>query len=93
MCLAVPARIMQLHDNAQATLDMMGVQREASVRLTPDAQVGDYVLVHAGFSIQVIDAQEAAATAELLRDLDELASEDLGTAYAARADGVASDGR
>ncbi len=77
MCLAVPGKIIALGDDAQATLDMMGVERPVSLRLTPEAQVGDYVLVHAGFSIQVIDAQEAANTIELMRELDELAGEDL----------------
>ena len=77
MCLAVPGRIVQLHDNAQATIDMMGVTRDISVRLTPEAQVDDYVLVHAGFAIQVIDAEEAAQTAEIFQELDELAEGEL----------------
>lgn len=78
MCLAVPAKIVALGADAQATIDMMGVQRSASLRLTPEAQVGDYVLIHAGFSIQVIDAQEAAETIELLREIEELETDELG---------------
>ena len=77
MCLAVPGKIVQLHDNAQATIDMMGVTRDISVRLTPEAQLGDYVLVHAGFAIQVIDAEEAAQTIEIFQELDELAEDEL----------------
>lgn len=77
MCLAVPGKITELHDNAQATIDMMGVTRDISLRLTPEAQAGDYVLVHAGFSIQVIDAEEAAATIELFQEIDELAEDEL----------------
>lgn len=77
MCLAVPGKITELHDSAQATIDMMGVTRDISLRLTPEAQVGDYVLVHAGFSIQVIDAEEAAATIELFQEIDELAEDEL----------------
>ena len=47
---------------------MLGVQREVSLRLVPTAQVDDYVLVHAGFSIQVIDPAEAEETLRLVRD-------------------------
>lgn len=47
MCLAVPGKILSLHDDARGTVDMLGAQREVSIRLTPDAAVGDYVLVHA----------------------------------------------
>ena len=54
---------------------MLGVTREASLRLVPDAQVGDYVLVHAGFGIQVIDPEEARETIELFKQLPELADE------------------
>ena len=49
MCLAVPGKILEMRDDAQATVDMMGATRSVSVRLTPDAKVGDFVLVHAGF--------------------------------------------
>lgn len=77
MCLAIPGQIIEAHDSA-ATIDMMGVRRDISLSLTPTAQVGDWVLVHAGFAIEVIDAEEAEQTIEIVRELDELASEDLG---------------
>lgn len=77
MCLAVPGKILSLHQDARGTVDMLGAQREVSLRLTPDAHVGDYVLVHAGFAIQVIDAQEAAETLELVQDLADLAQDEL----------------
>ena len=78
MCLAVPGKITELHDNAQATIDMMGVTRDISLRLTPEAQVGDYVLVHAGFSIEIVSEEEAQQTLDLIREFPELA--DLKTA-------------
>ena len=68
--------------NDRATVDMLGAEREVSLRLTPSAVAGDYVLVHAGFTIEVIDAQEAAETIEILRDLDELESAELAGASA-----------
>lgn len=77
MCLAVPGKILSLHQDARGTVDMLGARREVSLRLTPDAHVGDYVLVHAGFAIQVIDAQEAAETLELVRNLADLAEGEL----------------
>lgn len=77
MCLAVPGKIVSLDEGAQATINVMGVTRDISVRLTPEAQVDDYVLVHAGFAIQVIDAEEAAEAIRILRELDELSEEEL----------------
>ncbi len=78
MCLAVPGKILSMSADARATVDMLGAQREISLRLTPAAQVDDYVLVHAGFAIQVIDAQEAAETLQLVDDLAELTADELG---------------
>ena len=82
MCLAVPGKILEIRDGAQATVDMMGATRDASVRLTPGAKVGDFVLVHAGFAIEVIDAEQARETIEVLRDLEELEAEELAGAGA-----------
>lgn len=75
MCLAVPGKIRSIEEGGRAVVDMLGVTREASLRLVPDAQVGDYVLVHAGFGIQVIDPEEARETIELFKQLPELADE------------------
>lgn len=77
MCLAVPGKILSIDDAQQAVVDMMGAQRTASLRLVPDAAVGEYILVHAGFGIQIIDAAEAAETLDLLREMPELLDEDL----------------
>ena len=54
MCLAVPMQIMEINDS-QAIIAAGGVQRRISLLLLPEAQVGDYVLVHAGFAIQKLD--------------------------------------
>lgn len=75
MCLAVPGKIQSIEEGGRAVVDMLGVTREASLRLVPDAQVGDYVLVHAGFGIQVIDPEEARETIELFKQLPELVDE------------------
>lgn len=67
MCLAIPSRITNIENN-MATIDVDGVQREASLLLLEDADVGDYVIVHAGFAIQKIDEQAAMETLRLLKE-------------------------
>ena len=67
MCLAIPSRITKIEKN-MATIDVEGVQREASLLLLEDARVGDYVIVHAGFAIQKLDESAAQETLDLLRE-------------------------
>ena len=73
MCLAIPAKVAKLEEGNLATVDILGVSREISVDLTPQAQVGDYVLVHAGFAIEGVDEQFAQETIELIKQFPELA--------------------
>ncbi|MEJ2729887.1 MAG: HypC/HybG/HupF family hydrogenase formation chaperone [Deltaproteobacteria bacterium] len=67
MCLAIPSRITKIENN-MATIDVEGVQRQASLLLLEDARVGDYVIVHAGFAIQKLDEAAARETLDLLRE-------------------------
>jgi hydrogenase expression/formation protein HypC len=67
MCIAIPSKITKI-ENEMATIDVDGVQREASLLLLADAQVGDYVIVHAGFAIQKLDTQAARETLALLKE-------------------------
>lgn len=76
MCLAIPAKVAKLEEGNLATVDILGVSREISVDLTPQAQVGDYVLVHAGFAIEVVDEQFAQETIDLIKQFPELADLD-----------------
>lgn len=76
MCLAVPGKVVKRDDDLKATVDMMGIERPVSLRLVPTAQVGDYILVHAGFGIQIVDEQEAQETLELVNTMTELVEED-----------------
>jgi hydrogenase expression/formation protein HypC len=69
MCVAVPALIVSL-DGTEAEVDIEGVRRKTSIYLTPEAVVGDYVLMHAGFAIKVIDLQEARETIALLKEIN-----------------------
>ena len=77
MSLAIPAKVAALEEGNLATVDILGVTREISVDLTPQAQVGDYVLVHAGFAIEVVDADYAQETIDLIKQFPELAGEDI----------------
>lgn len=76
MCLAVPGKVVKRDDGLKATVDMMGTERPVSLRLVPTAQVGDYILVHAGFGIQIVDEQEAQETLELVNAMSKLVEED-----------------
>ena len=67
MCLAIPMKLIECSEfGGVAEID--GVRRQVSVIYTPEAEVGDWVLVHAGFAIGQVDADEAAKTLELLRE-------------------------
>ena len=66
MCLAVPLRIEAL-EGETATVELGGVRCQVSLVLTPEAQVGDYVIVHTGFALSVLDEDEAQETLELFR--------------------------
>ncbi|MDY6954973.1 MAG: HypC/HybG/HupF family hydrogenase formation chaperone [Thermodesulfobacteriota bacterium] len=76
MCLAVPAKVTKI-DGDMATVEVGGIARGASLMLVDDVTVGDYVLVHAGFAIHIVDAEEAEESLRLLRQLV-LAEEDTG---------------
>lgn len=77
MCLAVPGKVVEIEGDDPAFLrgrvDFSGVRREVSFAFTPEAQPGDYVLVHAGFALTVVDEEEALATLEELRRLGDAA--------------------
>lgn len=72
MCLAVPSKVVSIDERGMALVDIMGVQRECSLALTPDVGVGDYVLVHAGYAIQRIEEQDARETLSLLAEIPDL---------------------
>lgn len=68
MCLAIPAKIVTI-DGSLAKVDMMGNERVVSRDLVPEAKIGEYVLVHAGFAIGIIDDESAHETEELLLEV------------------------
>lgn len=70
MCLAIPARVKSI-DGFEGEVEIGGVGRTISLMLTPDAKIGDYVYVHTGFAISVVDEDEALESLHLLRELAE----------------------
>jgi len=72
MCLGVPGKIIEIYEHEglrRCTIDFGGVQREACLDFVPEAQVGDYALIHVGFAISLVDEQEAQETLDLLREI------------------------
>jgi hydrogenase expression/formation protein HypC len=83
MCLAIPGRIAEITEDAEPALrrgkvDFAGVKKEISLAFTPDAAIGDYVLVHAGFALNTVDEGEARKIfddLETMAELEEAAGE------------------
>jgi hydrogenase expression/formation protein HypC len=69
MCLALPARVVERRDGVLAVAELGGVRKEVSLALTPEAQPGDYVIVHVGHAIGVLDADEAERTLALFAEM------------------------
>ena len=81
MCLAVPAQLIAVND-AIGTVELTGATRDCSLLLVPEVKVGDWLLVHAGYAVQIVDEEEPKKKIEALIDF-----EDLEEAYfAAKAD-------
>ena len=68
MCLAIPALITSIEDK-EAEAEIGGIRRRISLWLTPEAKVGDYVLVHTGYAINILDQEQAKETLEILREI------------------------
>lgn len=78
MCLAIPAQLVsEPNDIGMAEVDILGVKRHISVMMTPGVTSGDFVLVHAGFAIQVVDEQFAAESLEMLSMMGVKTAEEL----------------
>jgi len=69
MCLALPARVVAVN-GLDAIVDLGGVRKAISIELVPEAQVDDYVIVHVGHAIGMVDADEAARTLALFAELE-----------------------
>jgi hydrogenase expression/formation protein HypC len=75
MCLGVPGRIIEIYEADglnMGKVDFGGVTREACLAYVPEAQVGDYTIIHVGFALNLISEEEALETLDLLRQIGEL---------------------
>ena len=82
MCLGIPGRITEIHDEAELRMgrvDFGGVIREVCLACVPEAQGGSYVVVHGGFAISVVDEAEAWRTLDVLRAMGGVLEAELGT--------------
>jgi len=74
MCLAVPGKVISISEadefNRMAKVDFGGIKKDISIAFTPEVQVGNYVIVHTGFALSVIDEAEAAKVFEYLKEMD-----------------------
>ena len=75
MCLAIPTQVTAIDENRVATVELGGVERQISHIMTPDAKVGDYVLVHTGYAITVMDREEAQASLDAFAELQAIQDE------------------
>lgn len=75
MCLAVPGKIISLLDEAPlfstGKIDFSGVTKEVSLAYVPEAKIGDYVIVHAGFALSIVDEEEAQASLQAFQELSD----------------------
>jgi hydrogenase expression/formation protein HypC len=72
MCLAVPGKIVDVweeHGTRMATIDFDGIRKEICLAYLPDAELGDYAIVHVGFAISTVDEASARETLQMFRDL------------------------
>ena len=69
MCLAIPARVVELLDDGCAVVEVGGVRKEISLALMDDVETGDYVIMHVGFAINRLDPEEAEKTLRLFAEI------------------------
>lgn len=73
MCLAIPARVIRLRDDAMADIELEGVVKEVSLALVDDVSVGDFVIVHVGYALAKLDPAEAERTLALFAQMGQAA--------------------
>ena len=75
MCLAIPGKIISISTDTplfrSGRIDFSGVTKEVSLAYVPEANIDDYVIVHAGFAISIVDEQEAQASLQIFRELSD----------------------
>ncbi len=87
MCLGVPGKILEIYTDRglrMCKVDFGGAVREACIETLPEAHVGDYTIVHAGFALNLLSEEDAQATLDLLREMSAAVEDDLDSPEAAQ---------
>ena len=71
MCLAVPMKLVEITREGVGKVDSGGIKTDVSLMMVPNAKIGDYLIIHAGFAIEVLDNEEAKIRLELFKELAE----------------------
>jgi len=82
MCLGIPGKVIEIRDEgglAMGRVDFGGVRKEVCLAYVPEARVGDYVIIHVGFAISMVDEEEALRTLELFDQMGDLVQQELAT--------------
>jgi hydrogenase expression/formation protein HypC len=82
MCLGIPGRVVEIHDEAGLPMGMVdfgGVRKEACLAYVPETGIGDYVIIHVGFAISRVDEEEALKTLEILAQMGDMLEAELAT--------------
>jgi hydrogenase expression/formation protein HypC len=69
MCLAIPMQLIEITGEGLGRVDSAGIKTDVNIMMIPDARVGDYLIIHAGFGIEVLDEEEAKIRLDLFREL------------------------
>ena len=69
MCLAIPMKVTELLPDENAVVEVDGVSMEISLKLVGEVNIGDYVVVHTGFALEILDPQEAKITLDVFREI------------------------
>ena len=82
MCLGIPGKVVEIQQEnglAMGKVDFGGVRKQACLEYVPEVKLGDYVIVHVGFAISMVDEEEALRTLELLSHMGDLVQQELAT--------------
>lgn len=75
MCLAVPMKLIEIIGEGMGEVDAGGVSAEVVLTMVPDAKIGDYLIIHAGFAIEILDEEEANVRLDIFRELAQATSQ------------------
>jgi len=70
MCLAVPAKVVEIYDDLSAAVDYLGCKRQVGISLVPGVRKGDWVLIHAGYALEIVNGSYAEESLKLWKEIE-----------------------